>query len=76
MRQHPLGDREQLAVVIVGEVDVMGDARAEAGVGLEEPVHLVGVAGEDDDEVVAVVLHHLQQDLDRLLAVVALVLRP
>jgi hypothetical protein len=31
---------------------------------------------KDHDEVVALVLHHLQQDLDRLLAVVAFVLRP
>ena len=43
---------------------------------LEEAVHPVGVAGEDHDEIVALVLHHLQQDLDRFLAVVALVLRP
>jgi hypothetical protein len=34
------------------------------------------VAGEDHHQVVALVLHHLQQDLDRLLAVVALVLGP
>ena len=30
----------------------------------------------DDDEVVPVVLHHLQQDFDRFLAIVALVFRP
>ena len=41
---------------------------------MEKPVHLVGVAGEDHHEVVAVVLHHLQQDFNRLLPVVALVL--
>ena len=73
-RQHLLADREQFVVGIVGEVDVMRDARAEAGIGLEELVHPVGVAGENHDEVVALVLHHLQQDLDRLLPVVALVL--
>jgi hypothetical protein len=44
------------------------------GLLLEEGVHPVLVAGQDHDEVVALVLHHLQQDLDRLLPVVALVL--
>ena len=39
-------------------------------------VHPVLVAGEDHDEPVALGLHHLQQDLDRLLPVVALVLGP
>ena len=43
---------------------------------MEERVHTVLVAGQDDDQVVAVVLHHLQQDLDRLRTVVALVLWP
>ena len=46
------------------------------GIGGEEVVHAVAVAGEDHDQVVALVLHHLQQDLDRFLAVVPLVLRP
>ncbi len=52
----------------------MGDAAGHAGVGLEKRVHPVLVAGQDHDEIVALVLHHLQQDLDRLLPVVALVL--
>ena len=69
-------DRHQLVDVVVGEVDVMGDARAEAGVRAEEVVHPVLVAGEDHDELVALGLHHLEQDLDRLLPVVALVLGP
>ena len=54
----------------------MRDARAHPGVGAEEGVHAVLVAGEDHDQVVALVLHHLQQDLDRFLPVVALVLGP
>ena len=53
----------------------MRDARTDPRVRLEERLHAVAIAREDHDEVVAVVLHHLQQDLDRLLAVVALVLR-
>ena len=54
----------------------MGDARAQPGVRAEEVVHPVLVAGEDHDQLVALGLHHLEQDLDRLLAVVALVLGP
>ena len=46
------------------------------GLELEERLHPVLVAREDDDEVLALGLHDLQQDLDRLLPVVALVLGP
>ena len=52
------------------------DARRHPGIAPEERVHPVLVAGEDHDEVVALVLHDLEQDLDRLLPVVALVLGP
>ncbi len=38
-------------------------------------LHAVGVAGENHDQIVTIVLHHLEQDLDRLLPVVPLVLR-
>jgi hypothetical protein len=72
--QHAIGDRQQFVGRVVGKVDVVGDARAHAGVGLEEGVHAVLVAGQDHHQVVALVLHHLQQDLDGLLAVVAFVL--
>ena len=60
---------------VVGEVDVMGDARTDARDWLRKKVSMRSlVAGEDHHQVVALVLHHLQQDLDRLLAVVAFVL--
>ena len=72
--EHEVGDRDQLAHVEVGEVDVVRDARAHARVGGKEGLHAIAVARQDDDEVVALGLHDLQQDLDRLLAVVALVL--
>ena len=72
--QHELGDRSSSSSV-VGKLDVMRDARAQAGIAAEERLHPVLVAREDHDEIVALVLHHLQQDLDRFLAVVALVLR-
>ncbi|WP_274533745.1 hypothetical protein [Methylobacterium sp. Leaf106] len=38
---------------------------------VDEPAHVVGVAGHDDDDPVAVVLHELQQGVDRLLAEIA-----
>ena len=74
-RHHALGDRLQLLDRVVGEVDVVCHARAEARVALEEGVHARLVAGEDHHQVLALVLHHLHQDLDGFLAVVALVLR-
>ena len=73
--EHQRGDRHQLVDVEVGEVDVVRDARSHPRVRAEEGLHAVAVAGEHDDEVVALGLHDLEQDLDRLLAVVALVLR-
>ncbi len=66
-------DRHELVDVVVGEVDVVGDARAQTGIGAEEVVHAVLVAREDHDEVLALRLHHLQEDLDRLLPVVTFV---
>ena len=73
---HEGPDRRQLVQGVVGKVDVVRDPGAHAGIGLEERVHPVLVAGQDDDQVLALVLHDLEQDLDGLLTVVALVLRP
>ena len=74
LRQHQLRDRVELVGAVVGKVDVVGDARRHPRIALEERVHPALVAGEDHHQIVALVLHHLQQDLDRLLPVVALVL--
>ena len=73
--EHPVGDRSRSTLRVVRKIQVVRDARTHAGVGAEEGLHAVLVAGQDHDQVVALVLHHLQQDLDRLLSVVALVLR-
>lgn len=58
----------QGAGVVVGERDDVGDgkAAAEPGVGVEELLHPAGVSGHDDHEAVTVVLHALEQRLDRL----------
>ena len=55
---------------------MVGDARVEARVGLEEGGHALFVAGQDHDQVAALVFHGLQEHLDGLLAVVPLVLGP
>ena len=77
LRQHQLGDRAA-ARRRCSRGSRCGARCASDKPGLlpEERVHPVLVAGEDHDQVVALVLHHLQQDLDRLLPVVALVLGP
>ena len=49
-----------------GRVGVLGGAAARRDEGVEG-VHLVLVAGEHDDQVLLVVLHHVEQDLDALL---------
>ena len=49
------------------------DARVESGDVIVEGSHAVGVAGHDDDEVLLVVLHDVEKDLDALLPVVAVV---
>jgi hypothetical protein len=48
----------------------MSDARAHAGIGFEESVHAVLVTRQDDHELVAVVLHDLEQDIDAFLTVI------
>src|SRR5260370_30674884 len=53
---------------------MMSDARPKTRIAPKKFLHAVRVPREDDHEVLALVLHDLQQDLDRLLAVVSLVL--
>ena len=61
-------DRDELVGRVVGELDLAREPRAQPGIRLEEPPHQARVAGDDHDEAVAVVLHPLQQRLDRLVA--------
>ena len=46
-----LGDFHQLPGGVVGELDDIGEAGAQAGVGGEELLHLPGVARQDDHQV-------------------------
>jgi hypothetical protein len=59
-------DLEQLAGRVVGEDDLAREARAQTGIRVEEAVHEPGIAGNDHDEAVSVVLHPLENRLDRL----------
>ena len=47
-----------------GEIN-LGNARLEAGVGIDETAHFLGVAGEDHHQPLAMVLHVLEQRVDR-----------
>src|SRR4051794_31923137 len=59
-------DRQQVDRRVVGKRDLSRESRAQARIRLEEAVHQSWVAGDDDDEPVAEVLHPLEQRLDRL----------
>ncbi len=53
----------------------MGDAGAKTRVEGEEILHAISIAGQDDDQILALIFHHLEKNLDRLLTVIALVIR-
>jgi len=59
-------DHGQLWRGVVVEGDGAGEAGAQAGVAVQEAVYLPGVAGDDDAEPAAVVLHQLEQGIHRL----------
>ncbi len=66
--QGQLGQRAELGRGVAGELHPVGEPGVEAGVGGQEVLHLPLVAGQDDDQVLAVVLGPLEQRLDRLVA--------
>ena len=66
-RGQPGEDLDQLVVGVVGELDGGPEPAGQAGVLGDEQHHRVGVAGDDQHQVVAAVLHLLDQGVDRLL---------
>src|SRR5258708_26609874 len=71
--QHELGNNEQFFKSKIGEVQVVCNARTDTRVGLEEGFHTVLIARENNDEIIALILHHLQEDLDGFLSIVPFV---
>ena len=69
--RHALQDLGEFRRAVGRELDRLGEAAGETRIGVDEPTHVVGVAGHDHDDPVAVVLHELQQGIDRLLAEIA-----
>ena len=59
-------DLHQLVGRVVGEVDRPAEAALQTRIGRDEHGHLVRIAGGDHGEVVAVVLHELDDGVDRL----------
>ena len=55
---------------------MMRDPRRHPRIAPKERIHPILVPRQNDDEIVPIILHHLQQDLDRLLPIIPLVLRP
>ena len=55
---------------------MVGHPRREAGIGLIKHIHSLLVTREDHHQIITIVLHHLQENLDRLGAIVTLILGP
>ena len=64
--RQPVGDLHQLVRAVTGEGDPGAEARRQAGVAAQEPVRVVRIAGQHDDQPVPVVLGPLEQRLHRL----------
>ena len=60
----------QFASAIIREVDVTSEARLQAWVGVDEALHLFGVARDEDNKFVTVVFHAFKQCGDGFLSVV------
>jgi hypothetical protein len=57
--EHQIADRAQLVERVIRKIDVVRDARTQARIAREKRVHPVFVAGEDHDEILALILHDL-----------------
>mmetsp|Transcript_30509 Transcript_30509/g.71503 ORF Transcript_30509/g.71503 Transcript_30509/m.71503 type:complete len:336 (-) Transcript_30509:397-1404(-) len=70
---HKGGDLHELIGRVVGEIDVVTNTGHHTGNVGEEPVHSVLVTGNGNDEVILVVLHNVEKNLNGLLAVITVV---
>ena len=67
-----LEDVQELLTVIIVEVEVFIEARLETGVGVDEILHRPVIARDDDDKLIAVILHRFEYRLYRLASEVVL----
>ena len=61
---HPFEDLDELVRRVVGKIDEPGEPTLQPGVGVDELGHLGWVAGGNEGEVVAVILHVLDDGVD------------
>ena len=59
-----VGDLQQLVGGVVRELDLVRETAGQAAVGGEEGLHLPGVSGKDDHQLVPVVLHPFHEGVD------------
>ena len=59
----------QVLRTVIGELNVSGESTAQTRVGINELVHLFGIAGHNHHKAIPVVFHALQQYVHRLVAV-------
>ena len=59
-----MGDLQQFVGSIVRELDFIRETAGKAAVGGEEGLHLLGVSGKDDHQLVPVILHPLHEGVD------------
>ena len=62
----------ELLGTVVRESNESVESRMQSGIGMNEGIHLIGIAGHDNDEAVASVLHPFQESVDGLLAKISL----
>src|SRR5205085_3551497 len=65
---HLAEDAAELEGGVVGKLNVASETGLESGIGVNEPIHLIGIPGDNKDQPVAVVFHALEQRLDSLVA--------
>jgi hypothetical protein len=66
--RHRAEDVAKLVGIVGRKVDRLGEPAGQSGIAGYEAAHFGWIAGDDDDQAIAVILHVLEQDLDRLAA--------
>src|SRR3982074_1501410 len=64
LADHQLKDFAQFACVIGWKVDRLGEPARESRVARDEAMHFAGIAGNDDDQAIAIIFHVFEQRFD------------